>query len=140
LNLATVAILGGLAGLTIFLGLPVARVRGLKVSVQGFLNAIATGVLIFLLIDILSQASEPVKSALERVHHGQTGPFLGLTGIYVAGLAVALLGLTWFNRPFGRRLARREAKGPGAAVATKVPPMPPGRGRGGVLGTGFGLP
>jgi ZIP family zinc transporter len=139
MNLATVAILGGLAGLTIFLGLPVARVRGLKVSVQGFLNAIATGVLIFLLIDILSQASEPVKGALEGVHHGQSGPFLGLTGIYVAGLAVALLGLTWFNRQFGRRLARREAKGPGAAIATKAPTMPSARGLAVMIATGLGL-
>jgi zinc transporter, ZIP family len=138
-NQATVAILGGLAGLTIFLGLPVARIRGLKVSVQGFLNAIATGVLIFLLIDILSQASEPVKGALEKVHQGQTGPFLGLTSIYVAGLAVGLLGLTWFNRQFGRRLARREAKGPGAAVAARAPAMPSARGLALMIATGLGL-
>ena len=86
------AILGGLAGLTIFLGLPVARVRGLKVSIQGFLNAVATGVLIFLLIDILSKAGEPVRAALEKVHQGQFGSFAGLTGVYVGGLAVGLLG------------------------------------------------
>ena len=43
-------LLGAIAGGTIFLGLPVARLRGLPTSVQGFLNAFATGILVFLLI------------------------------------------------------------------------------------------
>jgi zinc transporter, ZIP family len=139
LSQTTVAILGGLAGLTIFLGLPVARVRGLKVSVQGFLNAVATGVLIFLLIDILSKAGEPVRTALEKVHQGQLAGFAGLTGVYVAGLAVGLLGLTWFNRQFGSRLARREPRGPGAAVAAKSPALPSARTLAVMIATGLGL-
>lgn len=133
------AILGGLAGLTIFLGLPVARVRGLKVSIQGFLNAVATGVLIFLLIDILTKAGEPVRAALEKVHQGQLAGFAGLTGVYVGGLAVGLLGLTWFNRQFGSRLARREPRGPGAAVAAKSPALPSARALAVMIATGLGL-
>src|SRR3979411_1534896 len=112
----TVALLGAIAGLTIFLGLPVARVRGLDVRVQGFLNAIAVGVLIFLLVDILSQANAPVKQALHKEHQRPMGSFLGLLALWVGGLGVGLLGLTWFNRRFGSRLGRREARGPGAAV------------------------
>jgi ZIP family zinc transporter len=140
LSQTTVAILGGLAGLTIFLGLPVARVRGLKVSIQGFLNAVATGVLIFLLIDILSKAGEPVRAALEKVHQGQFGSFAGLTGVYVGGLAVGLLGLTWFNRQFGSRLlARREPRGPGAAVAAKSPALPSARALAVMIAIGLGL-
>jgi ZIP family zinc transporter len=139
LSQTTVAILGGLAGLTIFLGLPVARIRGLKVSIQGFLNAVATGVLIFLLIDILSKAGEPVRTALEKVHHGELAGFAGLTGVYVAGLAIGLLGLTWFNRQFGSRLARREPRGPGAAVAAKSPPLPSARALAVMIATGLGL-
>src|SRR6266581_3887426 len=60
----TAVLLGAFAGATIFLGLPVARMRGLPKAVQGFLNAFATGILIFLLWDILSHAGEPVKAAL----------------------------------------------------------------------------
>ena len=44
----TAALLGGIAGLTIFIGLPVARLRGISRAMQGFLNALATGVLVFL--------------------------------------------------------------------------------------------
>ena len=36
-------LLGAIAGATIFLGLPVARIRGLPTAVQGVLNAFATG-------------------------------------------------------------------------------------------------
>src|SRR5947199_39485 len=56
--------LGAVAGGTIFLGLPVARMHGLPRAVQGFLNAFATGILVFLLWDILSHAGGPVEEAL----------------------------------------------------------------------------
>ncbi|HWN91315.1 MAG TPA: zinc permease, partial [Verrucomicrobiae bacterium] len=58
----TAVALGAVAGITIFLGLPVARMRGLPKGVQGFLNAFATGILIFILWDILSHASGPVET------------------------------------------------------------------------------
>ena len=62
--------LGALAGATVFLGLPVARMRGLPKSVQGFLNAFATGILVFLLWDILSHAGDPVQAALQQRDKG----------------------------------------------------------------------
>jgi ZIP family zinc transporter len=135
----TVALLGAIAGLTIFLGLPVARVRGLDVRVQGFLNAIAVGVLIFLLVDILSQANAPVKQALDKAHQGQMGSFLGLLALYVGGLGVGLLGLTWFNRRFASRFGRREARGPGAAVAAPSASVPSARGLALMIATGLGM-
>ena len=57
-------LLGAIAGATIFLGLPVARIRGLPTAVQGVLNAFATGILVFLLWDILSHAGGPIETAL----------------------------------------------------------------------------
>ena len=57
--------LGALAGATIFLGLPIARMHTLPKPVQGFLNAFATGILVFLLWDILTHAASPVEGALE---------------------------------------------------------------------------
>jgi ZIP family zinc transporter len=134
-----VAFLGAIAGLTIFVGLPVARIRGLDVRVQGFLNAIATGVLIFLLVDILSEASEPVKGALGKVHDGQAAPFFGLLVLYVVGMAAGLLGLTWFNRRFAGRLSRGQLRGPGAAVAAPASSVPSARGLALMIATGLGL-
>ena len=44
-----VATLGAIAGFTIFLGLPVGRLRNPSLAMKAFLNATATGVLLFLL-------------------------------------------------------------------------------------------
>jgi ZIP family zinc transporter len=131
--------MGAIAGLTIFLGLPVARLRQLDVRVQGFLNALAVGILLFLLVDILSQASSPVDEALGRVHQGRIAPFAGLLVLYVAGLSAGLLGLTWFNRHFGKRLSSRQLSGPGAAVAAPAAGIPSARGLALMIATGLGL-
>lgn len=95
MNQATAVALGAVAGGTIFLGLPVARMRGLPKSVQGFLNAFATGILVFLLWDILAHAGDPVKMQLAQ---GQRGTFLVLALIFALGIAAGLLGLVYFNR------------------------------------------
>ena len=135
----TVAILGAIAGLTIFLGLPVARLRGLDARAQGFLNALATGILVFLLVDILSKANEPVAAALEGLRSGKPAAQLAaLVIVYATGMTVGLLGLTWFNRQLGGRLRRRELRGPGAAVATHAA-VPSARGLALMIATGLGL-
>src|SRR6266536_1597436 len=87
--------LGAIAGGTIFLGLPVARMHGLPRAVQGFLNAFATGILVFLLWDILSHAGGPVEVAISE---GQPGTFAAMAIIFAAGIGVGLLGLVYFNR------------------------------------------
>jgi ZIP family zinc transporter len=92
------AAIGGVAGFSIFLGLPVARLRGLSTVLQGFLNALALGVLIFLLWDILSHASGPVEASLAGVRIGRPAVFLSLVLIFAGGLAAGLLTLTYGNR------------------------------------------
>ncbi|GAC1470736.1 MAG: ZIP family metal transporter [Candidatus Dormibacteraceae bacterium] len=87
--------LGAIAGATIFLGLPIARVRGLPKAVQGFLNAFATGILVFLLWDILTHAAGPVENAMLH-RQGLSFPAMGL--IFAFGIAAGLLGLVYFNR------------------------------------------
>ena len=87
--------LGAIAGGTIFLGLPVARMRGLPKSVQGLLNAFATGILVFLLWDILTHAGGPVEAALEQGRHGT---FAAMAVIFSVGVGAGLLGLVYFNR------------------------------------------
>ncbi len=100
----TAVALGAVAGITIFLGLPVARMRGLPKGVQGFLNAFATGILIFILWDILSHASGPVETALVAARtNTRVGSFAAMVLIFAAGIGAGLLGLVYFNRAiFGR--------------------------------------
>jgi zinc transporter, ZIP family len=119
---STAVLLGAIAGATIFLGLPVARIRGLPKVVQGFLNAFATGILVFLLWDILSHGGEPVSKALAAARTGDAGPFGILAAIFAVGIGAGLLGLVYFNRALFGRL-KHDAHTPSArslslAIAT----------------------
>lgn len=87
--------LGAIAGATVFLGLPVARMHGLPKAVQGFLNAFATGILVFLLWDILTHSAGPIEAALQ---HGHRGQFAWMAVIFAVGIGAGLLGLVYFNR------------------------------------------
>src|SRR5260370_28641099 len=69
----TILLLGAFAGLTIFLGLPLAFLKQTPHSLKIFLNMLATGVLIFLLFDVVSKASDPINAALDQVRTHQTG-------------------------------------------------------------------
>ena len=100
------ALLGAIAGGTIFLGLPVARLRGVDKRVQGLLNAVATGILVFLLWDILSHAAAPVQVGLEGIRKGNPDSFWALLAIFGGGIALGLLSLVYFNGSILRRLRR----------------------------------
>jgi ZIP family zinc transporter len=95
MNQAAAIGLGAIAGATVFLGLPVARMKGLPKSIQGLLNAFATGILVFLLWDILAHAGGPVTAAVEQ---GQRGTFAAMALIFALGIGAGLLGLVYFNR------------------------------------------
>ena len=58
--------LGALAGGTIFLGLPIARLRTVSVKTKAFLNAVSTGVLIFLLVEMGGHLLEGIEELVEQ--------------------------------------------------------------------------
>src|SRR5215212_5378357 len=89
-------ILGGLAGLTIFLGLPAARLRLASRQYLSFLNAFAIGILLFLFIEIMQHAVAPVEEALEE---GEPA-FLLFLLVVALGFGAGLLGLVYYARRF----------------------------------------
>jgi ZIP family zinc transporter len=93
---AKVALLGAIAGLTIFLGLPMGRVRTRTPKLKAWLNAVAIGVLIFLVWDVLAHAWEPVDAALAERQH--IGAAIGDMLVLALGVGVGLLGLVYFDR------------------------------------------
>jgi ZIP family zinc transporter len=131
----TTVLLGAFAGLTIFLGLPVARFRILSRGVQGFLNSLALGILIFLLWDVLTRANEPVDAALAELHKGQVANFAVLALLFVGGIGLGLISLAWFNS----QLSARFRQGPGAALAAGTLAMPSGRWLALMIAVGLGL-
>ena len=110
-------LLGGIAGFTIFLGLPVAALRSVSSRTKGFLNAVAIGILVFLTVDVFSHGWEAVQLTVIGAYAG-TVPFssaLLAVVMMFAGIAIGLLGLVWYGARFTRSASLRS---PTPLVAT----------------------
>ncbi len=112
-----ILLLGALAGLTIFLGLPVGRLRSPKLGLKAFLSATATGILLFLLWDVLSAGIDPVDAALRSAKDGGSWTrFAGYGAVFAGCFALGLLSLVYYDRWMGAQ-RRKSMLGPGAASA-----------------------
>ncbi|MHB8575333.1 MAG: ZIP family metal transporter [Dehalococcoidia bacterium] len=109
-------ILGAIAGFTIYLGLPIARLRHTSRALQAFLNSLAIGILVFLLWDVISKASEPINRALDVAKSGSAGEFISLVLLFAVGLGVGLLGLVYFERVVIRRTVEQRQAGEATPV------------------------
>ncbi len=135
-----ILLLGAIAGLTIFIGLPIGRMHRVSLQTKGFLSASATGILIFLLWDVLSGAVNPVEQALED---GQTGRFAWWATILTLGFSAGLVSLVLYDGWMKRR-RRKTFVSVGAASATDLRDhwfhgMSPGRWLALFIATGIGL-
>jgi len=118
-----ILVLGLIAGGTIFLGLPVGRLRNPAPAVKQMLNAIAAGVLLFLLWDVLSAGLEPLETAVIRLHDGtgSAGPALGYAVLFFGGLTLGLMSLIYYEAWLGRRAqTSRHTIGPGAMAKNEL--------------------
>ncbi|SRR5579875_920482 len=141
---AKTLLLGAIAGVTIFAGVPIGRLRHERRQLRAFLTAVAIGVLVFILYDVLANGIDPIAAAVApgAGHVRNLGRAGGLGAVFAGGLAVGLLSLDLYDAWLDRR--RRGAAdaalaaggdggtrpaGPGAALATSALP-------GAVAGTG----
>ena len=92
--------LGAIAGLTIYLGLPLGRVKKISEKARAFLSMTSAGILIFLFFDIFRQLSVPIEASLRQ--SGLNSNFALLFLIFVAGFGFGLLGLIFFEERFMR--------------------------------------
>ena len=133
MGLSETLMLGFIAGATIVLGLPMGRLRRPAPALRAMLNAIAVGILLFLVWDVLSAAWEPIDAALGTVHDGQggLGTALGYGVLFSAGLSIGLLSLVAYER-WMIRVARRGSTprpapvGPGAMTLGELEARPSG--------------
>jgi ZIP family zinc transporter len=132
-------LLGAIAGVTIFLGLPMARMRGMKPELRVSLTAVATGILVFLLWDVLSNGVEPVSSALDG---RRWGDFTGYAALLAGGFALGLMSLVHYDSWVKSRRSSRLV-GPGAAAVDefvdRAAALSPARQLAVLIGTGIGL-
>jgi zinc transporter, ZIP family len=105
MSFAQTVILAAFAGGTIFLGLPVGRLRGLSRGTQAALTTAAGGVILFLIYDVLSQAVAPVSDALDAARNGDSpARFAGYAATLWLSVSFGLLSVTYLT---SRLAARR---------------------------------
>jgi ZIP family zinc transporter len=134
-------LLGAIAGGTIFLGLPMGRIGNTSRSVKAGLTAFATGILLFLLWDVLSHCVDPVESAVSAHDWSKVARLAPLAGV---AFAVGLMSLVYYDRWMaGKRTT--PLVGPGAAAVdefrsrTWIERLTPGRRLALLIATGIGL-
>ena len=115
--------LGALAGLTIYLGLPVGRLQLLGSRARVALAMFAVGVLSFIFVDVLSNGLSIVNPALIAVkhHHESVAYLIWLVVLLAGGFAAGSAGLAMIERrmrPLGTRTAPIAG---GAGVAAVAP-------------------
>ncbi len=95
-------LLGLFAGGTIVLGLPIAKLTKVSPKVKAFLNALSTGILIFLLVEITGHLIEEIEELVEGAVVSGTGlnEAFRYGGLFVVGFSMGLLALVWFEQRF----------------------------------------
>ncbi len=133
MSLEKTLLLGFIAGVTILFGLPIGRLKRPAPRLRMMLNAIAVGILLFLVWDVLSAAWEPIDGALSNFHSGDGGlaSAFGYGALFAGGLAAGLLGLVAYER-----WMERVTHNPDATLvddaANDPDPVPASSGGGGV--------
>jgi zinc transporter, ZIP family len=141
MSTAETLILGAVAGLTIFVGLPMGRIRSTRPGVRASLTAVATGILVFLFWDVVSHGVDPVETRLDA---HRWGPFAGYAALLALGFTLGLMALTYYDGWLQRRRAT-PLVGPGAAAVdefehrTWFEALTPGRRLALLIATGIGL-
>jgi ZIP family zinc transporter len=105
-------ILGAIAGGTMFLGLPMGKLRHTRLGPRAALAAVATGILIFLFWDVTSNGVEPVEGALDA---SRWGPFAARAALLAVGFTLGVMSLVYYDSWLKSRRAT-SLVGPGAAA------------------------
>jgi len=141
MSTAQTLILGAIAGFTIYVGLPMGRLRSTSPALQAALSAIATGILVFLFWDVMSNGVAPIESHLEA--HKWAG-FAGYASLLGIGVVLGMMSLVYYDSWLK---AKRSTPlvGPGAAAVDEfkqrswVASLTPGRRLALLIATGIGL-
>ena len=134
-------ILGAIAGFTIYVGLPMGRLKNVSPTMRAALSAVATGILVFLFWDVVSHGVEPVETHLED---HKWGAFAGYGALLGLGAAAGLMSLVYYDNWLKNRRST-PLVGPGAAAVDEferrgfIDRLTPGRRLALLIATGIGL-
>ena len=100
MSFAETALLGALAGFTIFLGLPIGRLQLLSSRARVALAMFSVGILVFLLVDVLSHGFAIAEDAVTAYNDGtgSLGHAVALALLLVVGFGLGSAGLGILER------------------------------------------
>jgi ZIP family zinc transporter len=124
MSFAETAVLGAIAGFTIYLGLPVGRLERVGDRMRVGLAMFSVGILAFIFMDVATHAEGIVSDALSsfKGNHGSFGEVLGLFVLLATGFTAGVGGISAVER----RLRGRPAPPPIAGGATEAVAVPAG--------------
>jgi ZIP family zinc transporter len=123
MSFAETAVLGAIAGFTIYIGLPLGRMERVDDRMRVALAMFSVGILAFIFMDVTTHGQEIVSDALSsfKDHHDSFGHVLGLFALLAVGFTAGVAGISVVER----RLRGRPAPPPiagGAATEAAVAP------------------
>jgi zinc transporter, ZIP family len=113
------ALLGAIAGFTIFLGLPVGRAAWLGVRARVALSMLSGGILAFLFMDVGAEGLAIVERHLNAFKEGNASlwPVLGLFALLSAGFLLGVGGISTAQRALRSRRSERPPIAGGESMA-----------------------
>src|SRR5215210_2433458 len=123
MTLVETAALGALAGFTIYLGLPLARLRLLSDRSRVALAMFAVGVLAFLFVDVMAHGEEILEHTVEEFGAGKAGvaEVVMFGALLAGGFAAGTAGLSLLER-YARPAGPRTPPIAGGATAAVAAP------------------
>jgi ZIP family zinc transporter len=121
LGFAETVVLGAIAGFTIYLGLPMGRIRHVDDRLRVALAMFSVGILAFIFMDVTSHGEAILSTTLGAFKDGKASfaHVLGLFALLAAGFTVGTAGISAVERSLRRRRAavpRIAGASPEAAV------------------------
>jgi zinc transporter, ZIP family len=119
MSFAQTALLGALAGVTIYLGLPVARLQTLGTRARVALAMLAVGILAFIFVDVVEHGLTIVTDTVDGYRRGtdSLGHAAGMTAMLAAGFFAGSAGLALLERRMRGLGPRLPVAGGDAAAA-----------------------
>jgi ZIP family zinc transporter len=140
MGFAETVLLGGIAGATIYIGLPFGRIEHVDDRVRVAFAMFSVGILAFIFMDVSSNAEELVSSALTsfKHHHTGFGAVLVRFALLAIGFTVGAAGISLAERRVRRRSSSsRGLVAGGASEGVTVPALDPVEARRRALQTGM---
>lgn len=126
MSFAETTVLGAIAGFTIFVGLPIGRVRRVDDRLRVALAMLSVGILAFIFMDVTSHGQEIVSARVDafKNHDGSFGGVIGMFMLLAAGFTLGTAGISAVERKLRPRQTSLPPLAGGESAAVLSAPEP----------------